>query len=39
MTFRELEKILIKNGWYCERTRGSHCIYKHSIKLRKCGNT
>ena len=29
MTFRELEKLLISNGWYHYRTRGSHYIYKN----------
>ena len=30
MTFRELEKLLISNGWYHFRTHGSHYIYKHN---------
>lgn len=29
MTFRELEKMVISNGWYYHHTRGSHYIYKH----------
>lgn len=29
MTFRELEKLLLFNGWYHHHTRGSHYIYKH----------
>ncbi len=29
MTYRELEILLKKNGWYHERTNGSHYIFKH----------
>jgi predicted RNA binding protein YcfA (HicA-like mRNA interferase family) len=32
MTFRELEKILIKDGWYYHHANGSHYHYKHNIK-------
>ena len=34
MTFRELEKLLISNGWYHSRTNGSHYIYRHHEKKR-----
>lgn len=34
MTFREIEKLLISNGWYHHHTNGSHYIYKND---RKCG--
>ena len=30
MTFRELEKIVISEGWYYHHTNGSHYIYKHN---------
>ena len=33
MTFKEVEKLLISNGWYHARTNGSHYIYKHHQKL------
>ena len=29
MTFKELEKILISNGWYLYDTKGSHKHYKN----------
>ena len=29
MTFREIEKLLISNGWYHHHTNGSHFIYKN----------
>lgn len=32
MTFKELEKILKKDGWYCYKVVGSHYQYKHSTK-------
>lgn len=32
MTFRELEKLLISNGWYHHHTNGSHYIYRHKEK-------
>lgn len=28
MTFKEIEKILISNGWYYHHANGSHYIYK-----------
>ncbi len=30
MTFKELEKLLISNGWKYKNTRGSHNFYIHS---------
>ncbi len=30
MVFKEVNKILCKNGWYNIRTKGSHYQYKHS---------
>lgn len=32
MTFKEIEKLLIADGWYYDGTRGSHFKYKHNIK-------
>ncbi len=32
MTFRELEKILIKDGWVLKAIKGSHYHYIHSEK-------
>ena len=32
MTFREIERILISNGWYHHHTNGSHYIYKNDEK-------
>ena len=29
MTFRDLEKLLIAQGWYYHHTNGSHYIYKN----------
>lgn len=29
LTFRELDKLLKKNGWVQVRSRGSHFQYKH----------
>ncbi|BDF78374.1 MULTISPECIES: type II toxin-antitoxin system HicA family toxin [Pyramidobacter] len=28
----EMEKIIMRDGWYWDRTRGSHRQYKHPIK-------
>lgn len=39
MTFRELEKLLISNGWYHHHTNGSHYIYKHNETKRKLTGT
>lgn len=35
MTFKELEKILKKDGWEYEYTRGSHFNYYHKEKSGK----
>jgi len=32
VTFREVEKLLISNGWYHDHTNGSHYIYKNKEK-------
>lgn len=32
MRFREVEKILIADGWRLKNTKGSHNQYVHSIK-------
>ncbi len=32
MRFREIEKIILNDGWYWVKTRGSHYQYKHPIK-------
>lgn len=32
MTFRELDKLLKKNGWVQIRSKGSHFHYKHPEK-------
>lgn len=32
MTFREVEKLIKKDGWYLTDTRGSHYYYKHPTK-------
>jgi len=32
MKFREIEKILKKDGWYLVKVKGSHYQYKHPIK-------
>ena len=29
---REVMRILRRDGWYIDRTRGSHRIYKHPVK-------
>ena len=39
MTFRELEKLLISNGWYHHHTNGSHYIYKNDEIKRKFTGT
>ena len=39
MTFKDVEKILKKDGWYYYDTVGSHMQYKHNIKPRKSNNT
>lgn len=35
MKFRELEKILLDDGWYHKATKGSHFHYKHPTKSSK----
>ncbi len=35
MNFREMEKIIKKDGWYKESIVGSHHHYKHSFKKGK----
>jgi predicted RNA binding protein YcfA (HicA-like mRNA interferase family) len=35
MRFRELEKIIKKDGWYLDDSSGSHHQYKHPIKKGK----
>ena len=32
MTFKEIEKILLKDGWYLKNIKGSHYQYKHPTK-------
>ena len=32
MTAKELEKKVIKQGWFFVRQKGSHKIYKHEIE-------
>ena len=35
MRFREIESILLKNGWYQVKQKGSHHQYKHPTKSGK----
>ena len=35
MTFKQIEKILLKDGWYCYKVVGSHYQYKHNTKKGK----
>lgn len=35
MKFREVEKILIRDGWYQVKQKGSHHQYKHPSKSGK----
>lgn len=35
MKFRELERIIIKEGWVYKDTVGSHCQYIHPLKKGK----
>ena len=39
MTFRDVEKMLKKDGWYYYDTVGSHMQYKHNEKPRKSNYT
>jgi predicted RNA binding protein YcfA (HicA-like mRNA interferase family) len=32
MKVREVLKLIVADGWYLDRTRGSHRQYKHPIK-------
>lgn len=32
MKFREVEKIILDDGWYLKSVRGSHHQYKHPTK-------
>lgn len=32
MTFKQVEKLLLKNGWYLYKTVGSHYQYKNNEK-------
>lgn len=32
MRFRELEKIILDDGWFLVDVRGSHYQYKHPVK-------
>ena len=34
MTFRKVERLLLKDGWYLVNTEGSHYQYEHDIKKR-----
>lgn len=35
MTFKEIEKILLRDGWYRYKIVGSHYQYKHNVKKAK----
>lgn len=35
MKFREVEKIILSDGWYQVKQKGSHHQYKHPTKLGK----
>lgn len=35
MKFREIERIILDDGWYYKNTKGSHNHYKHPTKLGK----
>ena len=35
MKFREVEKIILNDGWYLKSVRGSHYQYKHLSKIGK----
>lgn len=35
MNFKEVEKILLKDGWVFLKSRGSHRFYTHPIKKGK----
>lgn len=35
MKFREIEKIILSDGWRLKNSRGSHCHYTHPTKSGK----
>lgn len=35
MTFKDIEKLLKRDGWYYYNTVGSHMQYKHTVKKGK----
>ena len=35
MTAKEIEKLLLADGWYHKNTRGSHKQFKHPVKTGK----
>ena len=35
MTFNELEKIIVADGWHLDNITGSHYHYKHDLKKGK----
>ncbi|MEG1442335.1 MAG: type II toxin-antitoxin system HicA family toxin [Oscillospiraceae bacterium] len=35
MNFREIEKIILADGWKFKNAKGSHYQYKHSVKTGK----
>jgi len=35
LTFRELEKIILNDGWILKNTKGSHHQYVHPVKTGK----
>ncbi len=35
MTFKEIERLLLKDGWYLKATKGSHHQYIHDSKKGK----
>lgn len=35
MRFREIESMILKDGWYQVKQKGSHHQYKHPTKPRK----
>lgn len=32
MKFREIEKMLVADGWRLKSVKGSHCQYEHPVK-------
>lgn len=32
MRFREIEKIILADGWQYKTSKGSHCHYTHPVK-------